>query len=144
MIGAGSVTIQLGERAFTVREAPYARAVAWKAQLLVEARPLFAQVQSAQGLQFDSAADLGQLLPILETVLTGAMGTILELLLAYDPQLAAERDYIEEFATEHQILAGFNEVLRLADPFGLLPQIARGFGRRTNGTSTNSRAPVGA
>ena len=144
MIGAGSVTIQLGERAFTVPEAPYSRAQAWKARLLEEAKPLFGQVAEMQEIRFDSAADLGQLLPVMELVLRGAMGTILELLLAYDPQLEAERGYIEECATEHQILAGFNEVLRMADPFGLLPQIARGLGLRTRGTSTNSRAPVGA
>lgn len=131
------VTVRLGERDFEVAAAGFARARVWKQRLINEVQPIFATLADAPGIQFETPADLLKLLPLAETLIVGGVGTIFELLIDYAPTLAAERGYIEEHASDKQIVAAFQEVVGLADPFGVVALLNLRLGRGVNGTSAS-------
>lgn len=136
--------IELGERTFEIRTAPFARSRLWRRQLIGEVKPLFEQVAAAQDMTFETAADLLNLWPLAETLLVEGLDLIFEMVISYAEPLEAEREWIEQNATDQQIMAAFQEILRLGDFLGLMPMMSRRFGQMTIGTSTNSPAPNGA
>ena len=71
--------------------------------------------------------------------LIGSMDLLLDLLFAYSPELAEDRERIEEEAYDEEALAAFTEVLKLAYPFGEL--LAMVNGRTASKTSPNSHSP---
>ncbi len=137
MVRIETVTVQLGEREYTFSEQPRPRVKPWRARLFAEVKPLFGQLEGATSLSFDQPGDLLKVLPLLETVLLDGLDTVVELAVTFAPELEADREYIEQHATEKQILAAFQEAVKLADPFGMANQIGRLTltGRRGNGTS---------
>jgi hypothetical protein len=139
-----TTTIRLGEKDYTIREAPHLRAAPWNKRLIAEIKPLFEQISGAQEIQFNTAADLLQLWPMFEQIFTDALETVFEMLVTYSADLEADRDYIANHATNRQILAAFREVARLADPFDLVPMLTRQIGLVPTGTSSSLPAQNGA
>jgi len=135
MIEIETISITLGEKEYQVQEASFLRSKPWKQRLFAEVKPLFAQVSEAQEIEFNTAADLVKVIPLAETLLIDAMDKLFELLIAYSPVLEDDQEYIANNATDKQILAGFQEVVKFADPFGMTQGLNRRIGRATNGTS---------
>jgi len=137
MVEVQTVTIQLGQREYTIAEAPRLRAAPWRKRLMTDVKPLFDQVAGAQEMTFNTPADLLRLWPVIETLMIDGLDNLFELLLAYDAQLENDREYIEANATDKQILSAFGEVARFADPFGVLNLANRQIGRKMTGMSSN-------
>lgn len=137
-------TLVLGAREFEVQTAGFKRARPWKKRLFEEVKPLFERVGGASSVDITTPADLFKLLPLAEELFTDGIDLVCDMLITYSPVLEAEREYIEEYATDKQILAAFQEVAALADPFGLIPLLTRRIGRATIGTSSNSPSANGA
>jgi hypothetical protein len=135
MVEIEQTTVKLGEKEYTIQQAGFIRSRPWKKRLFEEIKPLFERFNGASDITFNSAADLFQLLPLAEDLFVSGIETIFELLIAYAPELEADRALIEAHATDKQILAGFQEVVRLSDPFGIVAQFNRRIGLKTNGTS---------
>lgn len=132
-----SVVVTLGAREYAVCEAGFARSRRWRKRFVDEIKPLFEQVSGMAGLEFGSPADLLKLLPLLDTVMVDGIDRVFELLLAYSDTLSADREYIEESATDRQILDAFREVASIAFPFDLGSLLRRQLGRAANGMSSN-------
>jgi hypothetical protein len=135
MVEIESTAIKLGEKEYTVVQAGFIRSRPWKKRLFEEIKPLFERFNNASDLTFNSAADLFQLFPLAEDLFVSGIETIFELLMAYDAQLEADRALIEAHATDKQILAAFQEVVKLSDPFGIVSQFNRKIGLKTTGIS---------
>jgi hypothetical protein len=134
MVEIESTTFRLGERDYTVKQAGFLRSKPWKKRLFDEIKPLFERLSGASEIQFESAADLFQLLPLAEDLFVDGIETIYSLLIAYSADLEADQEYIEAHATDKQILAGFQEVVKLSDPFGVVSMMSRRIGLKTSGT----------
>lgn len=134
MVEIESVTVKLGEREYLIKQAGFLRSKPWKQRLLNEIKPLFDTLNGAPDLEFNSPADLVKLLPLAETLLVEGVETIYSMLLAYSAELEADREYIETYATDKQIVKAFTEVVLLADPFGVVSQLNRKLGRAQIGT----------
>lgn len=130
MVTIESITILLGEREYTVFEAPRLRSKPWKERFMAEVNPLFARIGSAKEMEIRGPEDVLALLPVFESLFTSGFDTVFELLLAYAPELEADREYIESSATDKQVFAGFLGVVRLADPFGMVDIARLMIGRR--------------
>jgi hypothetical protein len=135
MVEIETICVRLGEREYTIAQAGFARARPWKQRLFAEVKPLFERLNGAGEMAINSPSDLLQLIPVAEDLFVEGLDTIFDLLLTYAPALGEDRAYIEEHATDKQILTAFQEVVVLADPFGVVAQMNRTLGRRTNGTS---------
>lgn len=131
------VTVSLGEREFEVQTAGFKRAKPWKARLFADVKPLFEKVGASTNIEFATPTDLLKLLPLAEELFVDGLDLVCDMLITYSPALEAERDYIEEYATDKQILAAFQEVAALADPFGMIQLMTRRFGRAVTGTSSS-------
>lgn len=134
MVEIESTTVRLGEKDYTIQTAGFVRSRPWKKRLLEEIKPLFERLNGAGDLQFNTAADLFQLFPLVEDLFIEGLDTVFELLIAYSPVLEDDRAYIEAHATDKQILAAFQGVVILADPFGVVAQMNRKIGRGLIGT----------
>ena len=137
------VQIQLGDRTFVVRTAPFVRSSPWRKRFLAEVKPLFEQLANAQNLRFETPADLLQLWPVAEGIFHQGLDKIFELLVSYSADLEAERDWIANNATDMQILAGFQEVIQLADPLQLTKFLGRQTGLMMSGLSSRSQSASG-
>jgi len=135
MIEIETIEVRLGERTYAIQQLGHLRAKPWKKRLLAEVQPIFDQVTSASDQEINTPADLLGLLPLAERLFIDALDMVFELLIAYSPTLEADCEYIESCATDTQILAAFQEAVKLSDPFGVVAQLNRQLGRRTNGTS---------
>ncbi len=136
MVSIETATVRLGDKEYTISEQPRVRAKPWRVRLLEEVKPLFAQLENAGNLSFDQPGDLVKVLPLLEAVMLDGLDSIAALTVTFAPELEADREYIEQNATEKQIMACFMEAVKLSDPFGLANQIGRLSGLRVNGTSS--------
>jgi hypothetical protein len=143
MVEIQTVTIRLGEKEYTVREAPHLRAAPWRRQLMAEIKPMFERITNAQNIEFNTPADLLALWPLFQQIFTDGLETIYAMLICYSADLEADADYIANHATDKQILAAFQEVVKLADPFGFTQTLTRQIGLATIGTSSNSPSANG-
>jgi hypothetical protein len=134
MVEIESTTFRLGERDFTIKQAGFLRSKPWKKRLFDEIKPLFDRLSGASDIEFNSPADLLQLLPLAEDLFIDGIETIYGLLIAYSAELEADKDYIEAHATDKQIFAAFQEVVKLSDFLGLTVQMNRRIGRGLIGT----------
>jgi hypothetical protein len=137
MVEIESVVVKLGEKEYTIQQAGFLRSKPWKKRLFEEIKPLFERLSGASDIKFDSASDLFQLLPLAEDLFVNGIVTIYDLLIAYSPILEEDRQLIEAHATDKQILAAFQEVVKLSDPFGVVSQLNRRIGLKTTGISSN-------
>jgi hypothetical protein len=134
MIEIESVVVKLGEKEYTIQQASFLRSKPWKKRLLEDIKPLFEKLNGAGSIQFNQAADLFQLFPLVEDLFIDGIDTVFELLVAYSPAIEADKDYVAANATDKQILSAFQEAVKLADPFGMVSQLNRKIGRGLTGT----------
>lgn len=134
MIEIETITVRLGEKDFEIKTAGFLKSKPWKKRLLAEVKPLFEQIGGIDALEFNSPGDLLKLIPMLEQIFLDSIESVFDLLIAYSPDLEAERAYIEAHATDKQILYAFQGVVKLADPFGVVAVMTRRFGLTAIGT----------
>ena len=132
-------TVELGGQSYTLRALPIGRARVWRAQLEGPFSELSRVLESAGEIELTSGGDIAQLVRTFSGTLIGSMDLLLDLLFAYSPELAEDRERIEEEAYDEEALAAFTEVLKLAYPFGEL--LAMVNGRTASKTSPNSHSP---
>jgi hypothetical protein len=135
MVEIESTTVKLGEKEYTIRQAGFLRSRPWKKRLLDEVKPLFEGVTGAGDIVFNSASDILKLLPMAQSMFVEIPETLLDLLFAYAPELEADRALIEAHATDKQIFAAFQEVVKLADFLGVTSLLTRRIGRSMTGIS---------
>jgi hypothetical protein len=128
MIEIESTTVMLGEREYTIQQAGFLRSKPWKKRLIDEVQPIFGQIGEISNFKIDTPADLLKLIPLMETLFLDGIETVFDLLIAYSAELEANKDAIANSATDKQILAAFQEVVKLADPFGVVPLMIRRIG----------------
>lgn len=139
-----TATVTLGDEEFIIRAAPHTISKKWRPRFMDEVKPYFDRMAEVSSVEFDKAEDLLQMWPILQSILIEGIDNVFELLIAYSPDLAANRDAIEQTASDKQILAAFQEVLRLSDFLGLFPLLGQQIGRMAIGTSSSSPSANGA
>lgn len=89
-------------------------------------QPLNMMLQAIESAQTTELSDIGSLVALareVSTVLLGATDIVLELTLAYAPNLAADRDYIEENGYNEEIMTAFIEVLKMVYPLAQLTKL---------------------
>lgn len=133
MVEIDSVIVKLGEKEYTITQAGFLKSKPWKKRLFEEVKPMFEGVNGASDIEINSPADLLKLLPMAEKLFVESTETLLDLLVAYAPTVEADKEYIEAHATDKQILAAFQEVVKLADFLGLTSLLTRRIGLKASG-----------
>lgn len=128
-----SATVTLGGQSYEIRALPIRQSKAWRAKLEGPFSELSNALEGAGSIELSSGGDIARLVRTLSGTLIGSIDTLLDLLFAYSPELAADRDRIEDNAYDEEALDAFTEVLKLAYPFGQLLALVNG--RTGNKTS---------
>jgi hypothetical protein len=140
-----TATITLGSKEYSIQAAGYRRARGWKRAFLSDLyEPTIAHLATINGVNEApvTLGDLGQFTPLATGLLLDTIDTVFELLIGYSAVLEDDRPVIEEDASDAQIIAGFVEVLKLANPLppGLIGSVN---GLAAMGMLQNSLSPNG-
>lgn len=142
-------TITLGGVQYEINELPARKNAAWRQHLETQLGPLLGILEQAgAGLKLENTEDLMRVINQVGRLLVTAPDHLIELLFAYAPNLAAERDLILDSAYDSELITAFTTVLGLAYPFDGLARLASLASGSTPKpsvmTSTNSPLPNGA
>jgi len=135
-----SETVTIGEKTYVIREAKRKANAKWRQRFQAE----FVEVANLiEGLpKTDLTADaLGSLIHQVVAKVGGSVDILAELVFSYAPELADDRETIEEEAYDSEIMAAFTAVLKLAYPFGSVVEAVSGLaalGRTDRRTLPNS------
>jgi len=112
-----SVTVTLAEREYTICELRSRQNEAWRAALKTRFESVAALIENTPATELTTAG-VGGLIRNISNVVLGSIADVRELLFEYAPELAQDREYIEEEAYDSDLMNAFTEVLTLAFPFG--------------------------
>lgn len=118
--------VALGGQTYTIKALPIRQSKAWRAQLEGPFGELSTALEGAGAVDITSGGDIARLVRTFSGTLIGSIDILLDLLFAYSPELAADRERIEAEAYDEEALAAFAEVLKLAYPFGELLALVNG------------------
>ena len=128
-----TATVVLGGQEYTILPLPMKAARQWRKQLEQPFGALVAALQGANSVDLADLAGIAGVVQIFAGTLVGSIDILMELLFAYAPPLAEDRERIEAEAYDEEALAALVEVLKLAYPFGTVLALA-------NGSKTNQKA----
>jgi hypothetical protein len=132
-----SVTVTLAGQQYTVQELPSRRNAEWRAKL----DETLAGVSDALGKSM-KLSGLQDVVDAVRALLLGGIGTVMDLLCEYAPEVDADRERIEAEVYDSEIVTAFTEVCTLAFPFGSLLRLGM-TGPARPGTSPKSPAASG-
>lgn len=135
-----TTTVTLGGKAYTVQELPIRASRRWRERA---SAPLHELVGTLEGVDAtltatirdadDMAEAARHVVGVLRSgtsVLTASVDTMLDLLFAYSPALAEDRERIEEEAYTSEAVEAFTEVLKLAFPLSAMRTLFASNGRK--------------
>ncbi len=113
-----TITVDLGGKAYVINALPMRQARIWREALGGPFAELTQTLEGAGKIELSNATDIAAVVRSLSGTLIGSIDTLMDLLFAYSPELAADRERIEDEAYDDEALAALVEVLKLAYPFG--------------------------
>ena len=120
-----SVTISLADASYTIHELKARPNAAWRQKMQAILTEITNLLHTAPGLDL-TRESIAELLQAGQRLVLDSPDRVRDLLFAYAPELAAERERLELEAYDSEFMAAFTEVLTLAYPFGRLGKILTG------------------
>lgn len=118
-------TVTLGGKEYVIVELPARKNAGWRKGLEAKLAPILGIIEQAgAGLELRTNEDLLKVVGQVGQLLVTAPDLLIELLFAYAPELAADRDAILDAAYDSELIAAFTAVLGMAYPFGSLARLA--------------------
>ena len=133
-------TVVLGGKEFTVSAAPMRKAKAWRQKFNEPLQIIIGVMKNAGNIEINNMQDAAGLLQQLGGLLLGSIDLLTDSLFEYSHELAAEKEWILDHATDEEALAAVWEVVKLAYPFGSLTSLLQNGvanGQRMIGTMKN-------
>ena len=133
-------TITLGEREYTLRELPIRPARQFRAALKEHFGGFIDLIEGSPNVELTDMKAVSGLMRTLSATLLDSVDTALDLLLQFSPELAKDRDYIEDNALGSQVVDSFIAAIGLSFPFfgsariGKLTRSIQQIGSQTNQT----------
>lgn len=118
--------VTLGGQQYTIKPLPLRASREWRQRLAGPFTDLSNILTSADQIQLNSPSDVGRLIEIIKSRVLDSPDLAFGLLCDYSPAIAADRDRIEETATDPEVFEALIEVLRIVYPFGGLAKLFRG------------------
>lgn len=133
--------VEIGGKQYTIPEAKRKANAKWRQLFQAQFTEVADLIEGLPETSLSSATAVGDLIRQIVNKVGGSVDQMAELVFSYAPELAAEREQIEEEAYDSEIMAAFTAVLKLAYPFGSLIEMVSGLislGQGTKGTLPNS------
>jgi hypothetical protein len=124
-----TANITIAGKSYTIKELPIRKSVEWRKMVANEWSELAASLTNAGATSLTDMSAVTAAVQKITEKLFGSVEIATNLLFAYAPELAADRDHIEMNGYESEIIDAFVEVIALAFPFsGKLRGLMREFG----------------
>tara|TARA_R110000868_G_scaffold27521_3_gene104318 strand:- start:541 stop:888 length:348 start_codon:yes stop_codon:yes gene_type:complete len=107
----------------------------WRQALEQPFGALVAVLENADSIELTNLSSVAGVVQAFAGTLVGSVDILLDLLFAYAPELAKDRERIENEAYDEEALAALVEVLKLAYPFGTVLGLVTGSKTTPKGTS---------
>lgn len=118
-------TVAIGDKQYTIKEAKRKANAKWRLLFQTQFTEVADLIEGLPSTELTPEA-IGGLLNQIVTKVGGSVDMLAELVFAYSPELAADRETIEEEAYDSEIMAAFTAVLKLAYPFGSVVETLSG------------------
>lgn len=113
----------------------------WRDGLTEPVNKIIALMQNYKDIEISSVADIAGIVALFNDVLLGSMDLLLDSLFGYSPELAADRERIENEAYDDEAIAALGAILVLAFPLDRLLTVWSG--QAVTPTLPNSRLANG-
>jgi len=133
-------TVEIGEKIYTIREAKRKANAKWRQRFQAEFVEVANLIEGLPSTDLTPEA-VSNLIRQIVAKVGGSVDILAELVFSYAPELADDREAIEEEAYDSDIMAAFTAVLKLAYPFGSVVEAVNGLaalGRTAKPTPPNS------
>ncbi|MBK8987386.1 MAG: hypothetical protein IPM39_15135 [Chloroflexi bacterium] len=120
-----TAVVAIAEKPYTIREPKRKANAKWRQRFQAEFSDVAALIEGLPRTEMTPEA-LGGLLHQIIGKVGGSVDILAELVFDYSPELAADRETIEEEAYDSEIMAAFTAVLKLAYPFGSVLETMNG------------------
>lgn len=117
---ARNKTVTLANKEYAISQLPMRANKEWRDKLGDPINKIVALLQNYKDLEIETGADVVGLVVVVKDVLLGGVDMIMDMLFAYSPVLASDRERIENEAYDDEAITAFAEVLKLAYPLELL------------------------
>jgi hypothetical protein len=112
-----TAVVTIGEKEYTIREAKRKANAKWRQAFQAEFTDVAALIEGLPKTEL-TAESISDLIRQVVGKVGGSVDILAQLVFDYAPELAADRETIEEEAYDSEIMAAFTAVLGLAYPFG--------------------------
>lgn len=109
--------VTLGEKEYVLREMPVRPARQFREALKAQFGGLIDILETSPSVELTDMPAVSALLRVLSGALLDSVDTALDLLLQYSPELARDKDYIEDNAVGSQVVDAFLVCIGLSFPF---------------------------
>lgn len=123
---ARSAIVMMGGRQYTLQALPIRQSAEWRSRLQGPFARLTRILRNVGTIELTDGNDLSALIEAVNETLIGSVDMVLDLLFAYSPALAADRERIANEAYDDEAIRALVEILRLAYPFGELRALVSG------------------
>ena len=124
-------------RQYAVEEAGILRSRKWRMRFGETVMPLIEQLPGIMDFEFEKPEDFLKLLPFVQKIVLESLNDVFDLLVLYSPELESNREWLENNATDRQIVDAFMGVLQLAVPFEVDKFMGNLTGSKTRKTGSN-------
>jgi hypothetical protein len=119
-------TVMIGGKEYSFQPLPVKQAQAWRELLKVPFTQINASLTQVDQVQLENVANVASVVEQFSGTLINSIGTVLDLLCAYAPEIRDDRERIENEAFDYEVVDAFAEVLKQIFPFGNLLRVFRG------------------
>lgn len=124
-------TITLGDREYTLTELPLRKAREFRAALREPFGEVIAMLENGTSTQINDGKAVAHLIRSASNTVLQSVDTATDLLCLYSPEIAKDREYVEDNAVGSEVIDAFIVVIGLVFPFlakGRGAQISRALG----------------
>lgn len=132
----------LAGQEYVIAQRPMRANKQWRERINEPVNKIVALLQNYKDIEINSAGDIVGLISVVKDVVLGGMDMLLDALFAYSPELAADRERIEDEAFDDEAIEALAAIADLAYPLGRLVTAWGGLSAKP--TSTNSASRNGA
>lgn len=115
-----TITVKIAEKQYVIAPKSIIESRQWREKLAYPLNGLAEIFEDANNIKLDNPQDLKRVFDLFMGSIASAPDLIFNLVCDYAPEIAKDRDHVEQNGFDEEIMEAFKGVLTLVYPFGTL------------------------